>query len=253
MIAPCECGSNRIGPNMFSEGARRQCHNAKVAQPTTVLFDWDGTLCDSGDASLRAFRSSMADCGIAFTDEQYRAVYTPRWYHMYEALGLPRDLWPKADERWLHHYGEEPPCLMAGAVEVVRELAGREFALALVTNATRPRIERELDVLGWTALFRAVVCHEDVTHSKPHPEGVLRALALAGGSPESCWYVGDTPADIEQGRAAGVFTVGVRTQFVDPARLAAAHPDLLLDGIGELPAALYRFTSTASSNTAGES
>lgn len=221
--------------------------------PAAVLFDWDGTLCDTGAASLRAFRKSMGDFGVEFTDDQYRSIYTPRWYRMYEALGLPGELWKQADLRWQHHYGCEAPCLMNGVAGVLAELARQGTRLAVVTNGTRPRIERELELLGLDTAFGAVVCHEDVTHSKPHPEGVLKALAAVDCAPEDCWYVGDTPADIEQGREAGVFTVGVLTAYVDAGRMRESRPGLLLEGIAELTGVLYRLTSTTSSKTAGES
>lgn len=214
--------------------------------PATVLFDWDGTLCDSGAASLRAFRKSLGDFDIAFTDAAYKTAYTPRWYRMYEAFGLPRELWPRADQRWLHHYSGEEPGLIPGAPEVLAELRAQGILIGMVTNGTRSRIEQELARLGLETAFGAVVCHEDVTHSKPHPEGILKALALVDGSPGRCWYVGDTPVDMEQGHNAGVFTVGVLTDYVDAARMEQSGPGLLLRHIGELPEALYRFTSTTS-------
>jgi len=220
-------------------------------KPATVLFDWDGTLFDSGAASLRAFRKSLTDFGFAFTDAEYKASYTPRWYRMYETFGVPRELWEQADQRWLHHYGEEEPGLVPGAPEVLAELESQRILTGIVTNGTRPRIERELARLGLQAAFRAVICHEDVTRSKPHPEGVLSALARAGCSPASCWYVGDTPVDIEQGHSAGVFTVGVLTEYVDATRMEQSRPHLMLRSITELPEALYRFTSTTSSKILG--
>jgi HAD superfamily hydrolase (TIGR01549 family) len=208
-------------------------------RPSTVLFDWDGTLCDSGAASLRAFRASLRDFGFEFTDDEYRTVYTPRWYHMYEAFKMPREIWKQADQRWMHHYssGEEPE-LVTGARDVLAELARRAIRIGVVTNGTRTRIERELERMQLASTFASVVCHEDVTNSKPHPEGVLKALELAGCGIETCWYIGDTPVDIEQGRNAGVFTVGVLTDYVSADRMRESRPDLLLANICELPDAL---------------
>lgn len=211
-----------------------------------MLFDWDGTLGDSGAASLRAFRKSMSDFGIAFTDDQYKAIYTPRWYGMYDALGLAGEFWKQADLRWQHHYRDEKPALVAGAMELLSELQRLGIHTGVVTNGTRPRIERELASLGIASIFRAVVCHEDVTHSKPHPEGVLKALDAIGCEPGACWYVGDTPVDMEQGRSAGVFTVGVITDFVAAARMEESNPHLLIRNISELLDQLCRFTSTTS-------
>ncbi len=113
---------------------------------------------------------------------------------MYEAFALPRELWKQADQRWMHHYSGEQPALMPGAVELLAVLREQGILAGVVTNGTRPRIEKELACLGLDAAFPAVVCHEDVVHSKPHPEGVLRALSAIGNVPAaSCWYVGDTP------------------------------------------------------------
>lgn len=213
----------------------------------TVLFDWDGTLCDSGPASLRAFRKSLAEFGFAFTDDEYKSIYTPKWYRMYEAFGVPREVWEECDRRWLHHYTGETPGLVRGATEVLAQLKASGISAGVVTNGTRPRIMRELEFLGLQNGFEAVICHEDVTRSKPHPEGILKALAQVGCSSASCWYVGDTPVDMEAGHSAEVFTVGVLTQYVAHQRLHESRPHLVLGDIAELPAAIYRLTSTTSS------
>ena len=205
---------------------------------TSVFFDWDGTLCDSGPASLRAFRKSLGDFGVTFTDDQYKKVYTPRWYRMYEALGLPNSCWRAADERWLVHYQQEEPGLVPGASQVLDWLRAHSVEIGVVTNGTRRRVERELNRLGLAGAFRAVVCCEDVVERKPHPEGLHKALHLAGcGEKPSC-YVGDTAEDVRMGKNAGVFTVGVLTEYVDRAGLEACAPDVLLETIADLPAHL---------------
>ena len=205
---------------------------------STVCFDWDGTLCDSGAASLRAFRKSLGEFGIAFTDAEYRSVYTPRWYLMYEAFRLPKSCWPNSDQQWMCHYRTEEPGLVAGVSALLDRLRGRRVRLGVVTNGTRRRVEAELRRLGLDDAFEAVVCYEDVTEPKPHPEGLEKAFALLGCSREGCCFVGDTPEDIYMGRNAGVFTIGIRSEYVDDRRLRESGPDLLLDAIAELPGAL---------------
>jgi phosphoglycolate phosphatase-like HAD superfamily hydrolase len=115
---------------------------------TTVLFDWDGTLCDSADSHMRAFAMALADFGLGFTRQQYQAVYTPAWYRMYAAFGLPEADWTKADERWLFHYGDEMPNLMAGATGVLAAFEQAGVRMGIVTGGTRQRIDRELACLG---------------------------------------------------------------------------------------------------------
>jgi HAD superfamily hydrolase (TIGR01549 family) len=205
---------------------------------TSVCFDWDGTLCDSGPCSLRAFRKSLADFGLSFTDEQYKRVYSPRWYLMYEALGLPNDHWRAADQRWLFHYRDEAPGLIPGTLDVLNSLAARGLPLGIVTNGTRSRVEKELVRFGLDRTFQAVMCCEDAVQKKPHPEGLHKAMALLGLPASECCYVGDTAEDIGMGRNAGALTVGIVTEYVDERRLRDSAPDILLQSLVELPAAL---------------
>jgi HAD superfamily hydrolase (TIGR01509 family) len=202
---------------------------------TTVCFDWDGTLCDSGPASLRAFRKSLAEFGVTFTDAEYKAVYSPRWYRMYEALKLPNPCWRQADQRWLHHYGREEPDLISGAPAVLESLRRRGIRLGIVTNGTRKRVDRELERLRLQTMFDAVICCEDVIEKKPHPEGLDKALTLLNCPPAAACYVGDTPEDVHMGKNAGVFSVGILSQYVDDRRLRESEPDVLLNAIEELP------------------
>jgi HAD superfamily hydrolase (TIGR01549 family) len=204
----------------------------------TVCFDWDGTLCDSSAAGMRAFQKSLAEFGIGFTGPEYRAVYTPRWHRMYDAFGLPVDLWPKADERWLHHYQGEEPSLLPGAAELLALLQRRSFRMGLVSSGTRSRVTRELDRLGLGSVFQALVCNEDVARKKPDPEGLEQAMTRLGAGSDACCFAGDTAEDVQMGKSAGVFTIGVRTKDVDCARLEECGPDLMIDDIGELAGVL---------------
>ena len=201
-----------------------------------MLFDWDGTLCDSGAALYRAFCKVLAEFGVTFSLADYQAVYTPAWYRMYEAFGLPRESWRLADQRWLHHYDGEEPGLLPGAGGVLGRCRAGGLQVGIVTGANRGRIDREFQRLGLT--FRAIVCHEDVVHRKPHPEGIEKALALLKADAGSCCFVGDAPEDIEMGKSARVFTIGVVSEYVTRSRMEAAAPDLLIESIGELPAVL---------------
>jgi HAD superfamily hydrolase (TIGR01549 family) len=205
---------------------------------TTVCFDWDGTLCDSSAAGMRAFQRSLAEFGIAFTEPEYRAIYTPRWHRMYQALGLPENSWLQADQRWLHHYQCEEPELVPGVAGLLAALERRSIRTGLVSSGTRSRVERELIRLGLSQVFQSLICDEDVVRKKPDPEGLYRAMALMAAGSEACCFVGDTAEDIQMGKAAGVFTIGVRTKDVDCVKLEACSPDVMVDEIGDVARAL---------------
>jgi HAD superfamily hydrolase (TIGR01509 family) len=203
-----------------------------------VLFDWDGTLCDSAAASLRAFEKTLNDYGVRFTHDEYRACYSPDWYRMYATLGLREEVWKEADDRWLVHFREETPELLEGAAETLEALRSQGMALGVVSSGTRSRILNEFERLGLSDLFGALVCNEDVIRRKPDPEGLVIAMAQLGRLPEECCFVGDTPEDVRMGKSAGTLAIGVPSEYVGPVRLVDCGADLLIERIGDLPRAL---------------
>ncbi|MEV8388612.1 MULTISPECIES: D-glycero-alpha-D-manno-heptose-1,7-bisphosphate 7-phosphatase [unclassified Streptomyces] len=66
----------------------------------------------------------------------------------------------------------------------------------------------------------------DCPNRKPRPGLLDRLCRTEGYAPRDCWFVGDTPRDIEAGRAAGLRTAWVGSVRCDvcPTR-RAARPD----------------------------
>ena len=200
----------------------------------TLFFDWDGTLYDSATAGLLAFQKTFAELGISFTREFYEASYSPNWYAMYEALNLPKERWESADELWLEHYGEQEPRLVEGAKETILDLCARGLRLGIVTSGTQRRVIREIEQLGLTPVFEAVICNEHIVNKKPHPEGLEKAIEQLACSREDCSYIGDAPEDVQMGKRAGVFTVAVRSAYPTSRHLLKEQPDVHLEFIKDL-------------------
>jgi HAD superfamily hydrolase (TIGR01549 family) len=142
---------------------------------------------------------------------------------------LPREKWGDADAAWLQFYDEEECSLVTGAREALALLEEKGVSTGLVTSGTGERVRRELARLGLD--FRAVVCSEDVTHRKPHPEALLAGLARLEAAPVEAAYVGDSPEDVEMAHAAGVFSVGIAGAFPNRRAVRAAAPDLHADDL----------------------
>jgi HAD superfamily hydrolase (TIGR01509 family) len=200
----------------------------------TLIFDWDGTLNDSAQSGFAAFQKSLDELGVLFTQEFYEANYSPNWYTMYETLRLPREQWQRADDLWIHHYGEAPALLVEGASETVTELHLRGYLMGIVTSGSHRRVTRELEEIGLAHMFHTVVCNEHIVNKKPHPEGLEQAMRLIGSRPAQCAYVGDAPEDIHMGKSAGTHTVAVRSAYPTSKNLLSTGPDIHLDSISEL-------------------
>jgi HAD superfamily hydrolase (TIGR01549 family) len=200
----------------------------------TILFDWDGTLVDSAQSSYDAFTKSMHDLGITIQYDVYERIYSPNWYAMYEALLLPTEKWPEADDLWIQYYGQKIPDLSLDAKNVLSELRGRGYCLGIVTSGTRSRIHREVNALGLNKAFQIVVCSEDVSNKKPHPEGLHLAMSRLGKPPEVCCYVGDSLDDMEMGERAQVITIGIAGGYPNGKNLLDSRADFYLESIPQL-------------------
>jgi HAD superfamily hydrolase (TIGR01549 family) len=201
---------------------------------STLLFDWDGTIVDSAQLGLHAYQKAFAELDEHFSLEIYEASYSPNWYLTYEALGLPKDKWARADRLWRFHYDHDTPAIIEGAAETLASMRARGYRLGVVTSGNVERVRREANQSGLIDLFEIFVCHEHITHRKPDPEGLEIALARLGRLPEECAYVGDAPEDIEMGMQANILTVGVRSNYPSNARMLSLAPDIYLESLTEL-------------------
>lgn len=208
--------------------------SSSIPPITTLLFDWDGTLVDSAQLGLTAFERSFAALGVGFDHEVYRAVYSPNWYSVYEAMGLPKDKWQQADDLWIQHYGEQIALPVAGAQETIQKLKRKGYRLGVVSSGTECRVVREISQLGLESFFETIICNEQMVEKKPHPEGLETALSLLGCARDATAYVGDSPEDIEMGKRANIFTVGVRSDYPTSWKLKSHNPDIFIESLSEL-------------------
>ena len=190
-----------------------------------VIFDWDGTIVDSAEATYRCYERLFDELGVAFDREIYARTYSPNWYQTFRALGIAEERWPHADARWLAHFAAEAVELIDGARDALDELSARGIHAAVVTSGSRDRVTREIEAHGLAEIIRECVCGSDVERKKPHPEALHLCLSRMRVDPRDAVYVGDSPEDVQMARAAGVYAVAVPGGYPNREALAAARPD----------------------------
>ncbi|NLG26722.1 MAG: HAD family hydrolase [Chloroflexi bacterium] len=103
--------------------------------------------------------------------------------------------------------------------------------LALATTDLRAETERALARLGVLDLFATSVCGDDGVPLKPDAQMALEICRRTGVPPEQAIMVGDTVADLQMARAAGLAcAIGVTSGGV-PAALLAPYADVLIADI----------------------
>jgi len=190
-----------------------------------IVFDWDGTLMDSLTAVYDANQRVLAEQGVPFDVDRYRAAYTPDWRLMYQRLGVPDERLERAGRRWAELYrATEESGLLPGAAEALRRLAEAGFVMGLVTAGDRDVVEEQLDRYGVAALLPVRVFGTDPIAAKPHPDPLLRALRGLDRIEHiaSARYVGDVPDDMRMARTVGSLGIGIESSIGTRESLVAA-------------------------------
>jgi phosphoglycolate phosphatase len=134
----------------------------------------------------------------------------------------------------------EPPLAAPAAREALERLHAGGGLLGLVTGNLRAIAIRKLELAGLGMLFRDAPGGFGSDHrERAELVRLARVRAGDGGPPwpaERTVIIGDTPRDIACARADGVACVAVTTGPFDAAALSEA--DAIVDGLGELEAAL---------------
>jgi phosphoglycolate phosphatase len=178
-----------------------------------IVFDWDGTLVDSTSIIARALQAACRDVGEPMPADA-RATYViglglaDALAHVAPALPVERhaELADRYRSRYLGAEGDIP--LFDGAAELLADLVGSGFLLAVATGKTRKGLDRALAQHGVGHLFAATRC-SDEDAPKPNPEMLLHLMQRLGVTPDETLMVGDTTHDLELAARAGVQAVAV--------------------------------------------
>jgi phosphoglycolate phosphatase len=105
--------------------------------------------------------------------------------------------------------------------------------MAVLSNKPVVPSRAIVEALGLGRFFTQIYGGNSFATKKPDPEGARKLLEESGVGPEEAVIVGDSHVDVETGRNAGLWTVGVSYGFA-PHTLQASPPDVLVDSPGEL-------------------
>lgn len=94
-------------------------------------------------------------------------------------------------------------------VQLMRKLKQQGFKIACVTNSIRKTALMMLKKSGVYEYMDCFLSNEDITHTKPHPEGYIKALVMLGCVPSNAIIVEDSPTGIQSAEMTGAKVVVV--------------------------------------------
>jgi phosphoglycolate phosphatase len=199
-----------------------------------VAFDFDGTLVDSARCISTSLERALIECDCAcdVSDVRSQIGLPLQVIIRHASAGIENERIDAVIAAYRRHYAaleHELIVLFPGARETVEQLRAAGIRLAIATNKLTQRAEQTLERLGLLESFDAIVGSEQVAQPKPHPDILLRVLALTGQSAHSALMVGDTIWDLEMAARAGVAACAVTWGNQDRTLLITAEPAHLID------------------------
>ena len=206
-----------------------------------IIFDFDGTLCDTRSNIITAFRATMEHLGLEMRDEETCGA----------TIGLTlrdgfKSMYPDFDDAKIDYCVETyrqifaerrkelMPDLFPGVKETLEALRKRGYRMTIATSRLTDSLMLFMRHHGIDHYFEYAVGSDSVTHHKPHPEPALKTLAALNIAPSEAIMVGDMPVDIAMAHNAGIRAIGVDYGNATREELEAAEADWIVDSITKI-------------------
>lgn len=216
----------------------------ELTQPTAIIFDFDFTLADSSSAIVDCIGRALQELGFPIPpaermidtiglslaetfsrltgqDSRQHAAHFTRQFHLRADLVM---------DSLTMIYEYVPPMLAV--------LHSCNIRAGVVSTKLHYRIWNILQRNNLADLFEVIVGADDVSKSKPDPEGLLLALKTLGAASSSALYVGDHIVDAEAAQAAGVPFVAVLSGRHQRNQFDQVHHLAILETVQQIPAFL---------------
>ena len=206
-----------------------------------IIFDFDGTLCDTRSNIIIAFRATMEHLGLEMRDEETCGA----------TIGLTlrdgfKSMYPDFDDAKIDYCvdtyrqifaerrKELMPDLFPGVKETLEALRKRGYRMTIATSRLTDSLMLFMRHHGIDHYFEYAVGSDSVTHHKPHPEPALKTLRELNIAPTEAIMVGDMPVDIAMAHNAGIRAIGVDYGNATREELEAAEADWIVDSITKI-------------------
>jgi pyrophosphatase PpaX len=204
---------------------------------TTLLFDIDGTLLDTSEFIIQAYEYTFKLYGIPSPEREAirKSIGKPldECYKKFIPLRVADvQLFIETHKQFqLTHLHLSHP--FEDTMHTLTELRGRGFKMAACTTRSKLTVFDTLKNADISDFFEIIVCLEDTSLLKPHPEPLIKALAYMKRRPSEAVMIGDSHVDIVAGKNAGTKTI--RALYgVNQEHLHDPEPDAHIHSIADV-------------------
>ncbi|MFK8047609.1 MAG: HAD-IA family hydrolase [Halioglobus sp.] len=188
----------------------------------SVIFDLDGTLVDTAGEFVVVVQQLRAEHDLPPMDSELIRSNVSNGAKALVTLSLDRretdDDFESKRLRLLEIYSTvlgSTATLYPGIQDLLDALHDRGISWGISTNKPRAYAEPLLERLSIQPEMGSLVCPDDVSNRKPHPEPLYLNCMQLDCAPHEAIYVGDHVRDIDAGRSAGIFTIAAAYGYIE--------------------------------------
>ncbi|PNT91087.1 hypothetical protein CDQ83_14815 [Clostridium thermosuccinogenes] len=201
-----------------------------------ILFDFDGTLVDTNDLVILALNEAARKfTGSPLSKEKLESVLG---YYVEDQMKAISEIHYKEMTAYYNDFYRARQDEMVKEFDGIREmldaLKKKGCRIAIISAKEKEGIEHGIYKFELSEYVDAIVCANDVTNNKPHPEPALKAIAALKADASETLLVGDSPLDIKCGRNAGIKTALVGWTIFPMRMFEDLRPDYIIHDPQEL-------------------
>lgn len=181
--------------------------------PEAVFFDWDNTLVDTDQSIYHAMSAVFQHfknrpLGLEEFRKQPALSVRDSFFALFSA-----DQCHAAEQMFYNKVMQSTFQPFAYSFTLLEYLHKRNIPMGVVSNKKGNFLRQDVEKLGWSSFFRAVVGSCDAPEDKPSAAPLLQALEQSGLNPsKNIWFVGDTEIDMLCAHRSEVTAVAVAPQ-----------------------------------------
>ncbi|XP_023894808.2 protein SUPPRESSOR OF QUENCHING 1, chloroplastic isoform X2 [Quercus suber] len=210
---------------------------------SAVLFDMDGVLCNSEEASRKAAVDVFAEMGVEVTVEDFVPFMGTGEANFLGGVAtvkgvegfVPEAAKKRFFEIYLEKYAKPNSGIgFPGALELITQCKNKGLKVAVASSADRIKVDANLAAAGLPlSMFDAIVSADAFENLKPAPDIFLAASKILNVPTSECIVIEDALAGVQAAKSAKMRCIAVKTTLSEET-LKTAGPSLIRNEIGNV-------------------
>lgn len=216
-----------------------------------IVFDLDGTLVETAPDLLESLNHCLIAGGLQPADPLALHKFVGSGAKVMIERAYQAQNQPLNDAQreqlftlFMAHYNGNMPGRSAfypGLLACLDRLSNAGYLLAVCTNKFESSAQKLLEALHEAHRFAAICGQDTFPYRKPDPRHITDTIKQAGGNAAQAIMVGDSRADIDAAKAAGIPVIAMDFGYTDlhvshfePSRIISHYDELTLDMVSQL-------------------